>query len=122
MDRDEWCFTPATELRRLLRARDISPVELTKHALDRIEQVNPILNAFLTVSADLALQQARASEGRGIRGELVGPLDGIPYSIKDLEPTAGVRTTYGSKWFEHNIPVEDGVVAARLRSTGGILL
>jgi Asp-tRNA(Asn)/Glu-tRNA(Gln) amidotransferase A subunit family amidase len=122
MNRDEWCFTAATELRRLLRARDISPVELTKHALDRIEQVNPILNAFLTVSADLALQQARASEARAIRGELLGPLDGIPYSIKDLEPTGGVRTTYGSKWFEHNIPVEDGVVAARLRSAGGILL
>src|SRR5207249_885687 len=61
-------------------------------------------------------------EGRALRGERRGPLDGIPYSIKDLEPTAGVRTTYGSKWFEHHVPAEDGAVAARLRATGGVLL
>src|SRR5206468_12685546 len=67
-------------------------------------------------------EQARAAEDRALRGERRGPLDGIPYSIKDLEPTAGVRTTYGSRWFEHNVPTEDGAVAARLKATGGILL
>jgi Asp-tRNA(Asn)/Glu-tRNA(Gln) amidotransferase A subunit family amidase len=122
MNRNELCFTPATELRRLIDSRDISPVELTKNLLDRIEHLNPILNAFLTISADLALEQARAAEARAVRGALLSPLDGIAYSIKDLEPTAGVRTTYGSKWFEHNIPAEDGAVAGRLRGAGGILL
>ena len=122
MDRNDLCFTPATELRRLIDSRDISPVELTRNLLDRVERLNPTLNAFLTVSADLALEQAKAAEARAVRGALLSPLDGIAYSIKDLEPTAGVRTTYGSKWFEHNVPAEDGAVAGRLRAAGGILL
>ena len=122
MDRDDWCFAPATELRRLIDSGDISPVELTQKLLDRVERLNPILNAFLTISADLALQQAKAAEARAVRGAPLSPLDGVAYSIKDLEPTAGVRTTFGSKWFEHNIPAEDGAVAGRLRAAGGILL
>ena len=122
MDRDDLCFAPATELRRLIDSRDISPVELAQNLLDRVERLNPILNAFLTISADLALQQAKAAEARAVRGAPLSPLDGVAYSIKDLEPTAGVRTTYGSKWFEHNIPAEDGAVAGRLRAAGGILL
>src|SRR5215831_10839837 len=99
MDRSDLCFTPATELRRLIDSRDISPVELTRNLLDRVEHLNPILNAFLTVSADLALEQAKAAEARALRGAQLSPLDGIAFSIKDLEPTAGVRTTFGSKWF-----------------------
>ena len=79
--------------------------------LARIERLNPKLNAFLTVTADHARELARAAEARATRGELKGPLDGIPYSIKDLEPTAGIRTTYGSKFFEQNVPTEDGAVA-----------
>jgi Asp-tRNA(Asn)/Glu-tRNA(Gln) amidotransferase A subunit family amidase len=71
--------------------------------LQRIEWLNPVLNTYLTVTADGAREQARAAEDRALRGERGGPLDGIPYSIKDLEPTAGVRMTYGSKWFEHNV-------------------
>ena len=62
--------------------------------LQRIERLNPVLNAYLTVAADAAREQARAAEDRALRGERRGPLDGIPYSIKNLEPTAGVRTTY----------------------------
>src|ERR1700730_10340149 len=122
MDREDLCFTSATDLSGLIRSRDVSPVELTKTVLDRIESLNPVLNAFLTISADLALQQARSAEARSARGARLGPFDGIPYSIKDLEATAGVRTTFGSKWFEHNIPAEDGAVAARLRRAGGVLL
>ena len=115
-------FTPATELDRLIRMRAISPIELTRSLLERIERLNPKLNAFLMVTADLALAQAKAAEGRAMHGARLGPMDGIPYSIKDLEQTAGVRTTFGSKWFEKNIPTEDGVVAARLKKTGGVLL
>src|SRR2546430_14282795 len=122
MDGTELCFTPATELRRLIRARQLSPVELTDAVLSRIAQLNRVLSAFLTVTADAARREAKAAEARARGDGAAGPLDGIPYSIKDLEPTAGVRTTYGSKFFEHNVPAEDGVVASRLRASGGILL
>jgi Asp-tRNA(Asn)/Glu-tRNA(Gln) amidotransferase A subunit family amidase len=122
MGATDLCFTPAIELRWLIGTRQLSPVELITAILARIERLNPALNAYLTVTADLAREQARAAEARAQRGSPAGPLDGIPYSIKDLEPTAGVRTTYGSKWFERNVPAEDGVVAARLKAAGGILL
>ncbi len=122
MDATDLCFTPATELHRLIRAKQLSPVELTEAVLARIERLNPRLNAFLTVTAEVARQQARASEERARKGALRGPLDGIPYSIKDLEPTAGIRTTFGSTWFADNVPAEDGAVAARLKATGGVLL
>ena len=122
MDATEVCFTPATELGRLIRARELSPVELCDAVLARIDRLNPRLNAYLTVTADLARRQARAAEERARRGELRGPLDGIPYSLKDLEPTAGIRTTYGSKWFETHLPEADGAVAARLGATGAVLL
>lgn len=122
MDATDLCFTPATELSRLIAARDLSPVELTDAVLARIDRLNPRLNAFLTVTRDLAREQARAAEERAMRGERRGPLDGIPYSLKDLEQTAGVRTTFGSKFFEENVPTADGTVAARLKATGAVLL
>ena len=122
MNATDLCFTPALELSALIRARKLSPVELADAVLDRIGRLNPKLNAFLTVTADLARQQARASEERARKGARLGPLDGIPYSIKDLEPTAGIRTMFGSKWFAENVPAEDGAVAARLKATGAVLL
>lgn len=118
----ELCFTPATELGRLIRDRQLSPVELAGAVLDRIEHLNPRLNAFITVTADLAREQAQAAEARARGGALIGPLDGIPYSIKDLEPTAGIRTTYGSKFTEHFVPAEDGSVPRRLKPTGAVML
>src|SRR5262249_18310953 len=122
VNQTDLCYTPATELGRMMRAKEVSPVEVTTAVLARIERLNPTLNAFLTVTADHARELARASEARQMKGALQGPLDGIPYSIKDLEPTAGIRTTNGSKFFEKNVPAEDGAVAARLRASGGILL
>ncbi len=116
------CFTPATELARLYRSRAVSPVEVVEAVLARIDELNPSLQAYLTVTADRARQEARAAEERARRGTLRGPLDGIPYSIKDLEPTAEVRTTFGSKWFEGHVPAADGAVAGRLRATGAVLL
>ena len=121
-DSTDLCFTPALELKRLIGARRLSPVELTEAVLGRIQRLNPVLNAFLTVTADRARAEARAAEARALKGTPAGPLDGIPYSLKDLESTAGIRTTYGSKWFEHHIPTEDGVIAERLKAAGGILL
>jgi Asp-tRNA(Asn)/Glu-tRNA(Gln) amidotransferase A subunit family amidase len=122
MDATELAFTPATELDRLIRTRAVSPVEITRTLLERIDRLNPTLHAFLTVTADLALQQAKAAEDRARRGARLGPLDGIPYSLKDLEPTAGIRTTFGSKFFEQNVPTEDGMVAGRMKRTGAVLL
>ncbi len=90
--------------------------------LRRIKRLNPLVNAHLTVTADAAREQARAAEALAMRGEAHGLLDGLPYTLKDLEPTAGVRTTYGSRWFEHHVPTEDGAVATRLKAAGGILL
>src|SRR5206468_6435282 len=122
MNATDLCFTSALELRRLIDSRQLSPVELTEAVLGRITRLNPVLSAFITVTADQTMEEARAAEARVQRGTPLGPLDGIPYSIKDLEPTAGIRTTFGSKFFERNVPAEDGAVAARLRASGGILL
>ena len=122
MNPTDLCFTPATELSRLISAKKLSPVELCDAVLARLERLNPKLNAFLTVTADVARAQAKAAEARAMRGASLSPLDGIPYSIKDLEPTAGIRTTFGSKWFESNVPAEDGAVAGRLKAAGGVLL
>ena len=122
MDAADLCYTPALELGRLYRAQEVSPVEATEAVLARIDRLNPTLNAFLTVTADHARQLARAAEARIQRGAPTGPMDGIPYSIKDLEPTAGIRTTFGSKFFEQNVPTEDGALATRLRASGGVLL
>jgi Asp-tRNA(Asn)/Glu-tRNA(Gln) amidotransferase A subunit family amidase len=122
MDSADLCFTPALSLRRLIDSRQLSPLELTQTILARIQRLNPVLNAFLTISADVALADAKSAEARVMRGSPLGPFDGIPYSLKDLEPTAGVRTTFGSKWFEHNVPSENGAVAGRLRNAGGILI
>ena len=122
MDATDLCFTPATELRRSIDAKEVSPVEIADAVLARIERLNPTLNAFLTVTADIARDDARTAEDRQRRGEKLSPIDGIPFSIKDLEPTAGVRTTFGSKWFENNVPTIDGVAAGRLRRSGAIFL
>ncbi len=110
------------ELSRKLRDRDISPVELTQHCLVLIEKLNPALNAFITVTADRALERARAAEREIFRGDYRGPLHGIPIGIKDIVDTAGVRTTAASALFKDRIPTEDAEVVRRLRCGGAIIL
>ena len=92
------------ETSELLRKRKLSPVELTKQCLARIEKLNPTLNAFITVTADLALAQARSAEDEIVRGHWRGPLHGIPLALKDLIDTAGIRTTAASAVFKDRIP------------------
>ena len=90
MTSDELCFTPATALVPLIRRRKVSPLELIKAVLARIEKVNPSLNAYCTVAAEQALATARrATAALGKRGAVLGPLHGVPVSIKDLTPTQG---------------------------------
>ena len=106
----------------LLRQGSISPVELTTECLARIEKLNPRLNAFITVTADSALAQARQAEGEIQRGDWRGPLHGIPLALKDLIDTEGVRTTAASSLFKDRIPAEDAEVVRRLKAAGAVLL
>src|SRR3984885_7567374 len=110
------------ELGPRLRRRDVSPVELTRACLDRIEKLNPTLNAFITVTAESAMAEARAAEAEILRGEWRGPLHGIPVALKDLIDLAGTRTTAGSGVFEHRVPTEDAEVVKRLRRAGAVIL
>ena len=122
MATDELCWTSARELARLIRLKQLSPVEVVAAVLDRIARVNPRLGAYCTVTAAEAREAARAAEAAVQRGDAVGPLHGVPYSLKDLTPTRGIRTTMGSKIFEHHVPAEDAILVERLRAAGAILL
>ena len=105
-----------------LRRKEISPVEVTRACLDRIEKLNPVLNAFITVTAESALEEARAAEIEISRGEWRGPLHGIPIALKDLIDTAGTRTTAASALFQDRVPTEDAEVVRRLRQAGAVIL
>src|SRR5208282_5758197 len=95
------------ELAPRLRLKEVSPLELTRACLGRIERLNPALNAFIAVTAESALAEARAAEVEISRGEWRGPLHGIPIALKDLIDTAGTRTTAASGLFEDRMPTED---------------
>ncbi len=110
------------ELGKLLRKKSLSPVELTEQCLARIEKLNPALNAFITVTGDSALAQARQAEKEIFDGDWRGPLHGVPFGLKDLIDTAGTPTTAGSALFQDRIPSEDAEVVRRLKSAGAILL
>jgi Asp-tRNA(Asn)/Glu-tRNA(Gln) amidotransferase A subunit family amidase len=122
MDTTELCYTPATVLARAMSDRELSPVELIDAVLERIEAVNPRINAYCTVAAEQAREAARAAERRVMQGEPLGPLHGLPVSFKDLTPTAGIRTTSGSKIFEHHVPIEDAAVVEQVKAAGAIVI
>jgi aspartyl-tRNA(Asn)/glutamyl-tRNA(Gln) amidotransferase subunit A len=111
-----------SEAAELLRQKKISPVDLATACLDRIERLNPLLNAFITVTHDSALAEARAAESEIQHGRWRGPLHGIPIGLKDLIDTAGVRTTCGSALFADRVPTEDAEVVQRLKRAGAVLL
>jgi aspartyl-tRNA(Asn)/glutamyl-tRNA(Gln) amidotransferase subunit A len=110
------------ELAPRLKRKQISPVELTRACLDRIERLNPSLNAFITVTPECALAEARAAESEISHGQWRGPLHGIPIALKDLIDTAGTRTTAASALLEHRVPTEDAEVVLRLRQAGAVIL
>jgi len=116
------CFLPAEELAAAIRKKEISPRELIEAVLDRIEQVNPKVNAYCTVVPEMAREAARKAEEKVLRGDILGALHGIPFSVKDLTLTKGVRTTFGSRVFEHFVPQEDGLIVERLKNAGAILI
>ena len=88
---------PAHEQANLVARREVSPVELCEAAIERIEKLDHRIGAFITVASEQALEAARSAESRAISGKLLGPLDGVPVGIKDIESTAGIRTTSGSR-------------------------
>ncbi|MEJ1159084.1 amidase [Prosthecomicrobium sp. N25] len=118
----EFCFLTIAEASRLIAARKLSPVELTRAFLERIEALDPVLNAFILVTADKAMADARKAEGEIMAGGWKGPLHGIPIGLKDIYNTAGIATTGHSALFRHHVPVEDAVTTRLLAEAGTVLL
>src|SRR5205814_9790476 len=113
----------ATELAALVRKKKVSPVEILGAVLDRIDKVNPHLNAYVLVVAEQARKDARAAERAvGKKGATLGPLHGIPFSVKDLVITKHVTTTFGTPLFKDHVPTEDAPMVARLKKAGAIML
>src|SRR5712672_179154 len=119
---DDLAYTSAAELAALIAQRVVSPVEIVDIVLDRIEKTQPTLNAFITVCADDARAAAKAAEAAVMRGDTLGPLHGVPFAVKDLVNTAGVRTTFGSVALAENVPGADSPAVARLKAAGAILV
>jgi aspartyl-tRNA(Asn)/glutamyl-tRNA(Gln) amidotransferase subunit A len=122
MSASEIPFQSVSELAPLLKTRKLSPVEVVRAYLDRIEAVNPRVNAFITVTGEQALEQARKAEREIAAGHYRGPLHGVPYAPKDLLATKGIRTTNGSKVTSNWIPDHESTVTARLNQAGAILI
>ncbi|MBV8084656.1 MAG: amidase [Chloroflexi bacterium] len=113
-------FRTATELAALIRHREVSAVELMEAHLAQIERVNPAVNAIVTLTAESALEGAKAADEALARGDVIGPLHGLPIVHKDLFPTKGVRTTFGSRIFAGNVPDHDALIVERARQAGAI--
>ena len=122
MSGKELCFTPAYQLARLIRSRDLSPVELMDVTLKRIKEIGPKLNAYLTVVEEEAMAAARQAEKKVASGSPLGILHGLPISIKDLIPTKGIRTTMGSLVYKDLIPETEGTAMQRIREAGAIIV
>src|SRR5690349_5288451 len=115
-------FRTISEASELVRAGEVSPVELVHECLQKIDALNSQLNAFITVTADSALQETKQAETEIRSGKWRGPLHGIPIGLKDLIDTAGVRTTAASAMFRDRVPAEDAEVVKRLKSAGAVFI
>jgi len=119
---DDLCFAPAVELAGLIRSRSVSVVEVIDTFLDRIDRINPRLNAYVTVTAEAARDAARQADRTLQAGNAPGPLHGVPVAIKDLIYTAQIRTTAGSLIYRDFVPEQDAIVVARLKAAGAIII
>ena len=122
MSAQDLAYTSASELAQQVRDKALSPVEITSAVLDRAERSQAALNAFITICADEAMASARAAEAAVVGGKPLGPLHGVPVTVKDLVNTAGIKTTFGSYVFENNVPTTDAVAIARLKAAGAIII
>ncbi|MBV9967409.1 MAG: amidase, partial [Alphaproteobacteria bacterium] len=119
---DDLGYASAAELAELIARREVSPVEVIDGVLERIEKTQPTINAFITVCAEEARAAAKQAEAAVMRGDELGPLHGVPFAVKDLVNTAGVRTTFGSWALADNVPAADSPAVARLKAAGAILV
>jgi amidase len=115
-------FANITELADAYRSRELSPVEVTRQVLERIERLEPTLRSYVTVTADIAMEQARKAEEEIGRGQIRGPMHGVPVGIKDLCETRGVTTTWGSTILADHVPDADCTVVGKLFDAGAIML
>ncbi|MFT4085196.1 MAG: amidase [Nocardioides sp.] len=122
MSEQDLCHASATELSRLLRAREVSAREVLAAHLTRIDRVNPRLNAIVTLTPEIAEARALACDEALTHGRVLGPLHGLPVAHKDLVETAGVRTTYGSTAYADHVPALDHLVVRRARDAGAVML
>jgi amidase len=116
------CATPAVELARLIRARELSAAELLAAVLARIADANPAVNAIVTLAAEQATAAAAALDAQAARGSSAGPLHGLPIAVKDLAETAGIRTTFGSPLFASFVPDFDAPHVARLKQADAVVI
>lgn len=121
-DSTELCYLTIAEAADLIREGELSPVELTRAFLERIDRFDPVLNAYITVLHDEAMAEARNAEAELLAGRYRGPMHGIPIALKDLYDTAGVLTTASSRVMKDRVPTEDATTTARLRDAGAVLL
>ena len=122
MRHQDICWMSAVDLAKSIRKKKLSPVEVVRDILERIEAINPRVNAYVTVIADSALAEAKKAEKALMKGEDIGPLLGVPVSIKDMIFTRGVRTTFGCKLLEDFVPEEDAAAVASLKQAGAIVM
>ncbi len=119
---EDIAFAPVTHLSRWIERRQITSERLTRIYIERLRQYNPTLRCVITLTADLALQQAKQADQEIAAGHYRGPLHGIPWGAKDLLDTAGIPTTYGAEPYRQRVPQQDAAVVARLRAAGAVLV
>lgn len=119
---EELCYLTAVEQAQAIRAKDLAPTEMVAATLERIERVNPYVNAFVTVVAERAMRAARDAEESLRAGAEIGPLHGVPFTVKDITRTAGVRTTFGSKGFADFVPEVSSPIYERVTQAGAVLI
>src|SRR5918999_5331249 len=118
----EICFLTATELARRVRVKDLSAREVMAAHLAQIERINPKVNAIVTLLREQAMELAARADDALARGEEIGPLHGLPVAHKDLVPTRGIRTTYGSRIFKDYVPDHNGLIVERLQKAGALTI
>ena len=122
MNKDEICFMSAYEMLEKIKTQELTSTEITESIIERIERINPIINAYCTPTFELARETAKKADEAVKKGEKLGLLHGIPTSIKDLMQTKGIRTTFGSKLYEDFIPEQDDIAVQRLIKAGCVIL
>ncbi len=122
MNKEEICYMSACDMVDVIKRQELTSLEITETIIERIEKINPIINAYCTPTFDLAREMAKKADEAVKKGDKLGALHGIPTSIKDLIQTKGIRTTFGSKIYENYVPEEDEVVVKRLKDAGSVIL